>query len=123
LSGSSVALNPAARVSSSGIKVELVQQPELQSTGLVAVAVPSDIVASGAGLAFALPNELLRAISGSVDVKATLAGGDPLPSWLRFDSNNGQFVFGEVANMTFPIELRVEFGAHQVKVVVSESQN
>jgi hypothetical protein len=116
----SVAVNPAARVSSAGVKVELVQRPELQSTGLVTVSVPSDMATSGAGLAFALPNELLAAISNAVNVEATLAGGAPLPSWLRFDGTNGQFVMGDVADVSFPIELSVQLGSQVVTVVISE---
>jgi hypothetical protein len=123
LSVKSVALNPTARVSTAGIKVELVQRPELQAAGFVVVSVPSNIATSGAGLAFALPDEFLEALAGSVNVKASLVGGDPLPSWLRFDSNNGQFIVSEVADVSLPIELTVEFGTQQVKVVISESPN
>ena len=36
---------------------------------------------------------------------------------------NGQFMFGDVAAGSFPIELNVEFGTQQVKVVISESSN
>jgi hypothetical protein len=121
LSMASVAVDPMARVSSAGVKVELVQQPALQSAGLVTVSVPADT--SSAGLAFALPNELLEAISNAVNMEATLVGGEPLPAWLRFDNNGGQFVLGDVGDVSFPIELRVQLGTQAVTVVISEQQN
>jgi flagella basal body P-ring formation protein FlgA len=115
----SMAVNPAARVSSADVKVELVRSPELQTAGLVTVSMPSDVATNSAGLAFALPNELLSAISNAVNVDATLVGGQPLPPWLRFDSANGQFLVGNVANVSFPLELNVQLGTQAVMVVIS----
>jgi filamentous hemagglutinin family protein len=115
----SVAVNPAARVSSADIKVELVRSPELQTAGLVTVSMPSDMAASSAGFAFALPNELFGAISNAVNVDATLVGGQPLPSWLQFDSINGQFLIGNVANVSFPLEISVQLGTQVFMVVIS----
>jgi hypothetical protein len=115
----SVAVNPAAGVSSADVKVELVRSPELQTAGLVTVSMPSDVATNSAGLAFALPNELLSTISNAVNVDATLVGGQPLPSWLRFDSTNGQFLIGNVANVSFPLELSVQLGTQVVMVVIS----
>lgn len=119
----SMAVNPSARVSSAGVQVEMVQRPALQTAGLVTVSVPADAADNSAGLAFALPNELLGAISNAVNVEATLAGGQPLPSWLRFDSTNGQFVIGDVADVSFPLELNVQLGTQAVTVVISERSN
>jgi hypothetical protein len=115
----SVAVNPAARVSSADVKVELVRSPELQTAGLVTVSMPSDMAASSAGFAFALPNELFGAISNAVNVDATLVGGQPLPSWLQFDSINGQFLIGNVANVSFPLEISVQLGTQVFMVVIS----
>ena len=115
----SVTENPAARVSSADVKVELVRSPELQTAGLVTVSMPSDAGTNIAGFAFALPNELLSAISNAVNLEATLVGGQPLPSWLRFDSASGQFVVGNVANVSFPLELSVQLGTQVVTVVIS----
>ena len=115
----SVAVNPAARVSSADVKVELVRSPELQTAGLVTVSMPSDAATNSAGFAFVLPNALLSAISNAVNVEATLVGGQPLPSWLRFDSASGQFVVGNVANVSFPLELSVQLGTQVVTVVIS----
>ena len=119
----SMAVNPSARVSSAGVQVEMVQRPALQTAGLVTVSVPADASDNSAGLAFALPNELLGAISNAVNVEATLAGGQPLPSWLRFDSTNGQFVIGDVADVSFPLEINVQLGTQAVTVVISERSN
>jgi hypothetical protein len=101
----------------------MVQRPALQTAGLVTVSVPADASDNSAGLAFALPNELLGAISNAVNVEATLAGGQPLPSWLRFDSTNGQFVIGDVADVSFPLEINVQLGTQAVTVVISERSN
>ena len=119
----SVAVNPAVRVSSADVKVELVRSPELQSAGLVTVSMPSGAAANGADLAFALPSKLLSTISNAVNVDATLVGGQPLPSWLRFDGSNGQFVIGNVANVSFPLVLNVQLGTQAVTVVVSQRSN
>ena len=119
----SVAVNPAVRVSSADVKVELVRSPELQSAGLVTVSMPSGAAANGADLAFALPSKLLSTISNAVNVDATLVGGQPLPSWLRFDGTNGQFVIGNVANVSFPLVLNVQLGTQAVTVVVSQRSN
>ena len=58
-----------------------------------------------------------------MNVEATLVGGQPLPSWLRFDSTNGQFVIGNVANVSFPLVLNVQLGTQAVTVVVSQRSN
>ncbi len=118
-----LAVTPAARVSSAGVKVELVQRPELQTAGLVTVSMPPKAAATGAGLTFALPNELVSAIANAVNVEATLVGGEPLPSWLRFDNTNGQFVIGDVADVSSPLELNVQLGSQAVTVVISERSN
>jgi hypothetical protein len=115
----SVAVNTSARVSSADVKVELVRSPELQTAGLVTVSIPSDMATRSAGFAFALPNELFGAISNAVNVDATLVGGQPLPSWLQFDSINGQFLIGNVANVSFPLELSVQLGTQVFMVVIS----
>lgn len=116
----SMAVNPAARVSSAGVQVELIQRPALQTAGLVTVSMLGDASGNSDGLAFALPNELLSVMSNAVNVEATLVGGQPLPSWLRFDSTNGQFVIGDVAEVSFPLELNVQLGTQAVTVVISE---
>jgi hypothetical protein len=119
----SVAVTPGARVSSSGVRVELVQRPEMQTAGLVTVSMPPNAATTGAGLTFVLPNELVSAITSAVNVEATLVGGDPLPVWLRFDNSNGQFVIGDVADVSFPLEINVQLGSQAVTVVISERQN
>jgi hypothetical protein len=119
----SVAVGPAVRVSSPDVKVELVRRPELQTAGLVTVFIPSALAANSAGFAFALPNELFGAMSNAVNVDATLVGGKPLPSWLQFDRSNGQFLIGDVANVSFPLELTVQLGTQVFLVVVSERSN
>jgi hypothetical protein len=119
----SLALNSASRISSTGVKVELVKRPELQESGVVAVSLPANTSAAGAGLSFALPNELMSSIANAVNVEARLTNGDPLPSWLRFDNTNGQFVVSEVADVSFPLELSVQLGNQQVLVVISERQD
>jgi hypothetical protein len=117
------AVNPAARVSSAGVRVELLKRPELQETGVVSVSLPANKSAAGAGLSFALPNELMSSIANAVNVEARLTNGDPLPSWLRFDNTNGQFVVSEVADVSFPLELSVQLGNQQVLVVISDRQD
>jgi hypothetical protein len=119
----SMAVNPAARVSSAGVKVELVQRPALDNAGVVSVSVPSDMASGQASLAFALPNELLASLSNAVGIEAKLGNGEPLPSWLRFDATNGQFVMTGVADVSFPLELSVQLGTQLVTVVIAERSN
>jgi len=115
-----MALNPATRLSSPGIKVELVEKPQLNNAGLVTVTVPTDAANPNVGFSFALPQELVSSFGSSVGVQATLPNGVPLPNWLAFDSTNGQFALTSPPKDAFPLEIALQIGAKKVVVNISE---
>ena len=114
-----LAFSPLARVSSQGVKVVLVRLPQIKEAGVVNVFIPSEIAENSGSLAFALPDDLLKSITSAVNVEAKLANGGAIPTWLRFDGNNGRFVISEVNNITFPLELSILIDSNQVMVNIA----
>jgi hypothetical protein len=103
-----------------GIQTELKQLPQSSQTGVVAVSLPPETATAGAGFVFALPGEVVEQIT--TEVRVNLADGAPLPGWLRFVPETGEFVATAVPDGAFPIQVSLATGARQWLIVVSERQ-
>jgi hypothetical protein len=71
---------------------------------------------------FNLPPALARQVAAQGrNVKITTGDGKPLPGWLRFDAQRGQFFAVEVPEGGLPLPLTVDVGGRRVQLTVSES--
>ncbi len=52
--------------------------------------------------------------------QATLASGQPLPDWLRFEDKALRFSSNGVPDRAFPLQVMVSVGGQRVLVAVSE---
>jgi filamentous hemagglutinin family protein len=99
------------------VTVSLVQAASAPLSGAVSVSVPGDLVSSGKGFSFSLPQELLdAAIFG--DVQVTRTDGKRLPSWLRFVKDSKTFKAAAVPAGALPIYLLVSVGTQQYKMSI-----
>ena len=99
--------------------VATVREASLVDSGIIAVSVPKGTATSGTGFSFQLPADLL-AIAATDAVQVTVANGDPLPTWLKFDPANNTFVATAVPDGSFPITVLVTIGNRRSTLVISE---
>ena len=106
---------------SSGLLVDLIEQPSTSAAGLVAVSIPAESGVSGTGFSFGLPSEVSQLMTETPSsVGVTLQSGDPLPAWLSFDQKSAQFTSTAVPDGAFPVTVLMSVGGQEVTVVISE---
>jgi hypothetical protein len=109
--------------SSSGVSVSTINSPTQQMTGLVSVLVPVGTSTGGTGLVIALPESVITgAQSADLPVSVSLPNGQPLPSWIRYDTQNKTLVTEAVPASAFPLSVVVTVGGQSTLIQVSESQ-
>ena len=125
VSGTASAGNPAVVVASAdpqaSITVALVRPSAERQPGLVSVSVPLELVSSGKGLGFALPETVVGATGGGV-ARVTLPDGSSLPDWLRYDARTRAFTFGAMPAGALPLELLVRIDNLRWTVVIEVLQ-
>jgi hypothetical protein len=107
----------SAAASSDEVTVSLVLAATASLPGLVSVSVPQDVVLSGKGFTFSLPDELLGAATVS-DVLATRKDGKRLPSWLRYLKGSKTFTATTVPSGALPAEILLRIGAQSWNVTI-----
>ena len=118
-SGSST--GAAGGVGSGGVSVSLVRQPSLQETGIITVSVPKEMATAGSGFSFPLPAQAANSAAGdSAPVIVTTVSGQPLPSWLTFNTETKTFVAAAVPDGAFPMQVKVTVGGNSTTIVISE---
>jgi len=85
------------------------------------VTLPSETSTAGTGFLFTLPVEVQDQFD--TNVKVTLADGSPLPAWLSFNAESGQFTASAVPDQAFPIQVKLQSNGKEVVVVISERQS
>ncbi len=100
------------------IVVSLVQEPSAQTSGMITVAVPKDMIARTGGFSFPLPEKISAADISTVNV--VKVGGDPLPSWLHFNPETKTFTATSVPSGGLPLQVIVTTGDVQTTIVISE---
>ena len=105
---------------SAGIAVSLVSEPTTNANGMISVAVPKSLTASGAGFSFVLPEQIAEQSKGNAVVQVTTVVGEALPSWLSFVRENLSFVAVNVPSGGLPIQVLVNIGNASWVVVISE---
>jgi hypothetical protein len=101
------------------ITVTMVQSATTQSTGMVSISVPEEMVSSGHTVSFALPTEVVEAV-GDDKLKVTQKDGKRLPSWLKYSPATKTFSANVVPAGALPTELLVSSGAHRWTLSITE---
>jgi hypothetical protein len=101
------------------VTVATVRGASAVDSGIITVSVPKGTATSGTGFSFKLPAELLASAGASV-LRITSPTGDPLPTWLKFDSTANEFVASAVPDGSFPMQILVTFGQRRSTLVISE---
>ncbi|MGK5051977.1 YDG domain-containing protein [Janthinobacterium sp. RB2P8] len=114
-------LTPAAQADTAGISVSLVRPASQQQSGAIAVSVPKQIVDAGNGFGFPLPAQVVEAAAiNRVPVRAQLADGSALPSWISYNADSKSFVVKQVPNGALPLEIVLVIGSQRATMVVAE---
>jgi hypothetical protein len=102
------------------LTIQLVNDPTTDTSGLIQVSVPRDMLLPGSALGFILPDGVKSelSLSGSVE-NVTLESGAPLPSWLNYDSGRKAFTAINVQDASFPVRARVSLGDKSWVIVIS----
>ena len=119
-----------AITSAAGLMVQYVAAPTTQVTetgtvqieGRIDVTVPETTLTTGGGATFTipLPDEVSAAAVEGGEV-ATLDNGEPLPSWVTYDSANKVFKATSVTSgdLTSTVTVKLRIGTKSWKVVIS----
>ncbi|WP_150561871.1 hypothetical protein [Pandoraea bronchicola] len=86
---------------------------------LIAVSVPKAMARPGSHFRFALPE---KAVPGATDATTTvtLANGQPLPSWLKFEPQSRAFTATSVPAGALPLQAMMTSGGVRVPLVIVE---
>ena len=113
--------NVDAPGNSAGLTVDLLDQPDSTTVGLIAVSVPKQTTTSGTGFSFEVPKEIsAMSQKQEISVEVSLESGAPLPGWLNYEKDTGKFTSSSVPDGAFPITVIMKIGSQQVAVVISE---
>ncbi|NTW52673.1 MAG: hypothetical protein HGB22_08805, partial [Chlorobiaceae bacterium] len=93
------------------LTVTLVIESTGNGSGLIQVTIPADMLRPGSMLTFALPEEVISALTlrGGVEI-VTLESGAPLPSWLSYDSGRKSFTIVDAPEGGLPVKALVTLG-------------
>jgi hypothetical protein len=111
--------SPAA-YNGSQLTVQMLNDPTVNTSGLIQVTVPRDMLRPGSILSFNLPDGVKSelSVSGSVEY-VTLESGAPLPSWLNYDSERKAFSAINAQEESFPVRAKVSLGDKSWVIVIS----
>jgi hypothetical protein len=102
-----------------GLSLVVVQHTDATHGGIVIVTIPHDLVAAGRGFRFDLPNQVMTS-DDAAGATATLASGDPLPAWLRFDAPSRSLSATAVSGDELPVEVLIRVNGRQIRVRIVE---
>jgi hypothetical protein len=89
-------------------------------TGLITVAVSSEVAAPGRSFSFSIEAHVPAAAVATTDVRVTQVDGKPLPEWLRYEAATKTFVATTVPPGAFPLQLKVGIGGVETLMVINE---
>jgi hypothetical protein len=117
----SSAAQPVAPGGESSAVTVAVARPALSNqTGLITVAVSSEVAAPGRSFSFSIEQHVPAAATANTDVKVTQVDGKPLPEWLRYEPSSKTFVATTVPPGAFPLQLKVGIGGVETLMVINE---
>jgi hypothetical protein len=109
--------------------VSLVRQPTRSDTGFVSVSVPKGTSTEGVGFRVPLPVEIANAMNAgtgaaTIEVRAIINGrSQPLPSWLRYSTEQQMFVASAIPDSGLPITIEITVSGQRTLMVISERPN
>ena len=105
------------------VQVFTFQSPSASQSGAINVTVPRDMAQLGGAFKFTLPIEVFDAKRQQGAITVTLLDGQPLPSWLRFDSKTGEFVASVLPQGALPMKVRISVeGRYSVIEIVLQEE-
>jgi anti-sigma factor RsiW len=104
---------------SGGVTVTLVNAASAQAPGVVTVALPIELVASGAGFAFPLPAPVIAQAASTAAVQVRLPNGAPLPPWLAFNPQTRVVTAVAIPQGAMPLQVVVTSGGASTSVLIS----
>ncbi|MEI7694920.1 MAG: hypothetical protein WCI64_04645 [Chlorobium sp.] len=126
LGGSGAGANPQGAgfgsvTSGSGITVQMVTLSTPQSSGLVTVAIPSEMLRSGTAFTILLPPEVSASVATTTVVeRVSLEGGASLPSWIQYNVNTKSFSVDQAPEGALPLTVEVNVGDKRWTMVISK---
>jgi hypothetical protein len=118
----SASANPAPSNAAQGngaISIAVARPASATQSGVIAVAVSSEVAAPGRSFSFSIESHVPAAAT-SAEVKITQVDGKPLPEWLRFEPATKTFVATTLPPGAFPLQLKVGIGGVETLMVINE---
>ncbi|MDD2686738.1 MAG: YDG domain-containing protein [Gallionella sp.] len=109
----------ASGTDNGNISVQLVKTPSEQANGLVTVAIPKAMQMTG--LSFALPEQLVKKMTGETSLSVTQENGMPLPEWLHFIRERMSFEAMAIPPRGLPLKVIIAAGGYSVVVSISDA--
>ena len=91
-------------------------------TGLITVAVSTEVASAGKSCSFELDPKLGTNQATDTAMKISQLDGKPMPDWLRFNPDTKTFTATDIPAGAFPLQLRVAAGG-QESVMVIQAQD
>ena len=102
------------------IRLSVMTEPSVNLRGFIEVVVSPVVLRETGFLVFQLPSEVKNPSTVSTALTVTLINGAPLPSWVRFDMEQEQFIIEASADVAFPIKVRVVSGEYVTEIEINE---
>ena len=110
----------AASGDKSAVSIAVARPASANQTGLITVAVSSEVAAPGSSFSFSLESHVPTAAAANTEVRVMQADGKPLPDWLRYEAGTKTFVATTVPPGAFPLQLKVGIGGVETLMVINE---
>ncbi|WP_298270670.1 GLUG motif-containing protein [Geobacter sp.] len=103
------------------LSVTVVSPSTSQSSGMIAVTVPDSMAQPGSAFSFQLPEQAQElAATTSAAANASLANGESLPGWLRYNPESNTFFASDVPAGSLPCTIIVTVGEQSWTVAITK---
>ena len=112
--------NPASGVVGSSISISVDRPSASNQSGLITVALASDVAAPGKSFSFTLEASAVSNVPNATEVRVMQMDGKPLPDWIRYEASSRTFTANAVPAGAFPLQIRLGVGGAESVVVIQE---
>lgn len=106
--------------SSNVVTLNVVRVATTSDTGLIMALVPRKLIAAQTSFSIALPQESLVGVATDAPLRVSMANGQALPSWLRFDEANRRFVAMTVPPQGLPLQVQLNVGGRVSIIYIAD---
>ena len=106
--------------SSNVVSLNVVRVATASQSGMAMVFVPNNVVAAQERFSFAVPKEVLTGLTATTPARLSLANGQPLPSWLRFDVTNDRIEIDAVPPQGLPLQVQLNVGGRVSIIYIAD---